>query len=189
MTIELTLTMPTATELRRDGEGKAVLLEWDKIGANVAAAILVAGAKTVLTNAYNGGGKAATEAEKLAALLKKRDAWYAGEFNVIGRGESAMTALREQYIDERREATSQSRKQVETAIKALVAAKYGKDEPATFARFLDAVALHAEPKSDVARLEMRERIENDLAERAAKAAAKRADAAKDVNVDGIDFGF
>lgn len=182
-----TIQMPNATHLRNVA-GKAIKLDWNKVPESILPAILEVGAKTVLTNAFNGGGKDASEAEKLAAMEKKMEAWYRGEFNVTSRGESGLTPLKEQYIDERRAATGSTRSEVEKSIKALVAQVFGKDESATFGKFLDAVAtLKAKEGGEVA--DHREAIESALADRAAKAQAKRDAMAAKLDVSAIDLGL
>ncbi len=187
MTISVTITLPESIFLRNVGGVKQVL-DVTKLPESVIGPIFETGAKTVLTNAFNGGGSAATDAEKLAAMQKKIAAWERGEFNVVTRGESGMSMLREQYIDERREATGATRGAVEKAIKSAVQDTFGKDEPATFGRFLDAVAA-AKCKADASLVlaDYRDAIEIALSERAEAAAAKRAKAG--AKLDVTDLGF
>jgi BMFP domain-containing protein YqiC len=185
------INLPAATFLRNVA-GKAIKLDWSLVPAAILPMILEVGAKTVLTNAFNGGGKDASDADKLAAMEKKMAAWYRGEFNVVTRGDSLITAMREQYIDERRAATQSSRKDVEASIKQTVASVFGKDEAATFGKFLDAVAtLKAKAtRGDFATI--RAEIEEGLEERTLAAAAKRDAEAKSIDmsqVDLSDLGF
>jgi hypothetical protein len=180
------INLPAATFLRNVG-GVAVKLDWTKVPEAILPAILEVGAKTVLTNAFNGGGKTATDTEKLAAMEKKIAAWYRGEFNVVTRGDSMMTAMREQYVDERRAATNATRADVEKAIKATVKAVFGADESATFGKFLDAVAtLKAkETKGDYGTI--REEIEAGLETRTILAQAERAKLAAGLDTSSIDL--
>lgn len=183
----ISINMPAATHLRNVG-GKSVKLDWSKVPAGILPAILEVGAKTVLTNAFNGGGKGATEAEKLAAMEKKMAAWYRGEFNVVSRGESGMGALKEQYIDERRADTGASRADVERAIKATVASVFGRDESATFGKFLDAVAaLKCRADDNLNAADVREELEAALAERAEKAAQARVWVRDKIDTSSIDL--
>lgn len=183
------IQLPAKTFLR-NVNGEAINIDWAKVPAAILPSILEVGAKTVLTNAFNGGGKDAADSDKLAAMMKKLDAWYRGEFNVVTRGESGMTQLREQYIDERREATGQTRSAVESQIKALVKQVFGADEAASFGKFLDAVATikHKQDDSKTV-IAHREVIEEGLADRAAKAAAKRAKEASKLDLSDIDLGL
>lgn len=76
---------------------ETIAVEWDRIPANVLTQIVEVGAKTILTNVWNGGGKDATEAERIANVNKKIDAWEAGNFNVTARGGNLETAMRDAY--------------------------------------------------------------------------------------------
>jgi hypothetical protein len=86
-------------------------------------------------------GKANSDAVWAAMRAKRVDAWLAGDWAMRAGGERAMTQLKEAFIDERRAATGATIAQVERSIKDLVANTFGKEEAATFGRFLDAVAL------------------------------------------------
>lgn len=137
---KLTLDLPTTVTVALGKDtGSRLAVECKRLPAKVVEAILVAGIKVILTNAYNGGGKDAKQADKEAASRKKLDAWYRGEFNVVNRGDSMMTALREAYIDDVREKTGATAKQVEESIRAAVTAVFGEKEAATFGRFIDAM--------------------------------------------------
>lgn len=94
--MQVTIEMPALTAVR-DAKTKAtrVEIDWSKMNARVMGAILEAGAKVILNNTANGGGKDTSEAERLAKMAKKLDAWYRGEFNVTERGESEVTLLRD----------------------------------------------------------------------------------------------
>lgn len=124
----------------RNVDGKPVNLDVDKLSDPIIAKVFEVGAKTILTNVYNGGGKDATEAEKTAALLKKLDAWYRGEFAIVERGESAFTAMREAWLDEFRAATGATIKQADEFLRGKVTEALGKDAKATFSAFLDVTA-------------------------------------------------
>lgn len=124
----------------RNVDGKAIYWDTENVPEAVMAKIAEVGAKTVLTNAYNGGGAKASDAERLAALQKKMDSWARGEFNVVERGESAYTGMKEAAIDHYRAQTNASQKQAEDAFRALVVEAFGKDAKATFGNVLDAMA-------------------------------------------------
>lgn len=187
----VSIQLPTTPVLIRTVGGEPIRLDFAKLPVNIVGELVVAGAKIILTNTFNGGGKDATEQDKRAQLEKKMAAWYKGEFNVVARGESAMTALRNQYIDERRAATNATQAEVEKQIKATVASVFGKDESATFSRFLDAVAtLKAKAKGEQrAVADIRAEIEDGLAKRADEAEQARAKARAELTVDVADLGL
>lgn len=188
MATKISIELPGATTIRTLASGEQVKLQWDKLPAHVVAAICEGGAKIILTNAYNGGGKDKTEGEKEAQLQKRLDAWYRGEYVQVERGESQFTAMREQYYSERLEAAGQTRAQVDKQIKALVAQQFGEKEAATFSRFLDAVAKVKAKAAGTEASAEREAIETALAKRTAEAAAKRAELASKIDVE-MDLGF
>lgn len=183
-TFEATLTLPTNLHIRNVA-GNAITLDLSKVPVNVLEQIVTRGSTTILGNVWNGGGSAATETERLANLQKKMDAWYRGEYASVERSESGFTAMREQYIDERRAAAGLTRAQVEKAIKDTVAQVFGKDEAATFSKFLDAVATVKAKANGTDAPTERAAIESALAERTAKAAAERAAASKDLDLTDI----
>lgn len=182
------INLPAKIFLRNVG-GKAINLDCAKLPDGVLAGIFEVGAKTMLTNVFNGQGKAATDAARLDALEKKMAAWYRGELNVVSRGESQYTAMREQYIDERRAATKATRSEVEKAIKETVKAVFGADESATFSKFLDAVATLKAKQAGTEMADEREAIETALVERTEKAAAERAKVADKIDLSAIDLGL
>ena len=139
-------------------------------------------------------GKAMDDSCWQAARDKRMVSWKQGDWAAKGgaRGESAMTALKEQYIDERKAAIGATRKAVEDSIKATIKSVFGDKEPATFDNFLNAVAVLKHRASDGESgdvISIREAIETDLAARAEAAAAERAKIAKSIDVSALDLGF
>lgn len=181
---EVTIKLPASTVIRTVA-GEPFKIEWAKVPASVMSQLLEGGATIVLNNAFNGGGKEADEATKLEQMRKRRDAWYAGEYVVSSRGDSWMTRLREQYVDDMKEQTGATAKQVEESMKALVADTFGEKEKASFARFLDALAtaIAKEEKMDVD--EARQQVTEQLEKRVAEVDAERAAKAKKLDVKGL----
>lgn len=116
-----------------------------KMPASVLSMALVNGFMGALNNISRGkdeDGKPLSDDVWAAARQKKVDAWMAGDWaSRSGGGERAMTALKEAFVDERKAATGATQAQVERTIKELVKARFGEKESATFARFMDALAL------------------------------------------------
>lgn len=189
---KLNINLPTSITVALGKDtGQRLVVECARVPANVVEAIFVAGAKVILTNAYNGGGKEAKQADKEAAARKKLDAWYRGEFNVVNRGESGMTALREAYVDDVRAKTGATAKAVEDSIRATVASVFGDKEPATFGRFIDAVGLliakqkHGAKPSDEQVQTERDGFEAKYQGLADEAAKRRADATAKLDLTNL----
>ena len=185
---KLTINLPASILVRRNGN-EDVKLDTSKLTAEVVARIFEGGAKIILTNTYNSGGKERSEVERIAQLQKKIDAWYRGEYVTVERGESQYTAMREQYAQERLEAAGMSRAEVDKAIRATVTRVFGEKESATFPKFLMAVATEkakANGTPDEAAA-IAEAIETALAKRTQEAAAKRAKLAE--GLKEVDLGL
>lgn len=194
MAFTVSIELPSSMFIRNDSKGKAINLPLEKVPAAVIAELVTAGATVILNNTYNGGGKERQVADKEAAMLKRMDAWLAGSFTMIERGESQYTAMREQYYAEQAE-RGKGRGEVDKAIKATVADVLGKEVAASFSNFLEAVArikFAALPKDEAkgtSILGIREEIEKALAERTAEAARKRAELAASLKIDAADLGL
>lgn len=165
--------------------GEAIQWDVDKTPDNVIRDILVRGGLTVLLNVFNGGGKDATETEKLAALTKKLDAWYRGEFSVVERGESQYTAMRDVYMADCM-AAGLTGKQAETGLKEKVAEYLG-DAKATFANFIEASAVEAVKAGDMTRDEARGALESYYASEVDRRAKERAKAGSKIELPKIDL--
>lgn len=182
--VKVTINLPEATVIRTVA-GAPFKLDWSKMPANVIEKLCEGGAAIILNNAFNGGGKEADEATKLEQMRKRRDAWYAGEYVVSARGDSWMTRLREQYVDDMKEQTGATSKQVEESMKALVADTFGEKEKASFQRFLDALAtaIAKEEKIDVDAA--RQQVTEQLEKRVQEVDAERAKKAAKLDVKGL----
>lgn len=184
--VSLELATSVTVAMGKDS-GDRLVIETKRLPANVLEAIVTAGIKVILTNAYNGGGKDAKQADKLAAATKKLDAWYRGEFNVVARGDSMLTAMREAYIDDIRQKSdgALSVSDIEKSIKETVHSVFGEKESATFGKFLDALAtlLSRENESEVAA--ERDALESYYLALADEAAKRRTASAAKIDVKGL----
>jgi hypothetical protein len=179
-----TVELP-ATIFLRNHEGKALVATEAQL-APVLSKLVEVGAKTILTNVWNGGGKDATDAERLAALLKKLDAWAKGEFNVVERGESQYTAFREVYVADCI-AAGFTTKQAEDALKAKVLDKLGKDTKATFANFIEASAIEYAEGGEMSRDDARTALEGYYAKEADRRAKERESASAKIELPKLDL--
>ena len=191
--VEVTFEVPEQFNLRTYN-GEPLYVESAKHLVPVARKLFEVGMRTILTNVWNGGGAAATDAERYAQVMKKLDAWSKGEFNVTERGESQYTAWREVFIADC-VAASMTVKAAEEAIRAKVTERLGKDSKATFANFIEATALEyveaskdtAEPMTRDEALEALERYYAAESDRRAKEAAKAGDKVKLPTIDLAAF--
>lgn len=194
MAFKVEIELVSSVFVRNDAKGKAINLDLTKVPANVIADLVVSGATVILNNTYNGGGKEKAVADKEAALLKRLDSWYKGNFTIIERAENQYTAMREQYASEQAEKFGRSRAQVDKVIKDTVEKTLGKEASATFSNFLLAVAtqkfeaLDDAAKAKTSIIGIREEIERGLAERTAEAEAKRKAVADSLEVPA-DLGL
>jgi len=170
--------------LLRTVKGEPFYLELTKVPANVLAEVLVGGAKVICNNAFNGGGKDASEDTKLSQMQKRVDSWYKGEYVVVER-ESAYGAMREAFVDERRAALGCSVADVEKLMRDAVTQAFGEKEKATFSRFLDAVALQIAARDDIPQDEAKAKLEAKYARLAEEAAQRRAQATAKLDLTGI----
>lgn len=181
---KVSVELPASIFLRNH-EGKALSVTAEQM-TPVLAELIKVGAKTVLTNVWNGGGKDATDSERLAALQKKLDAWSRGEFNVTERGESQYTAFKEVFIADCI-AAGHTTKSAEEAIRAKVAELLGKDTKATFANFIEATAIEYEKAGDMTRDEARNALEGYYANEADKRAKAREAANAKIELPKLDL--
>lgn len=177
--------LPTSFILRNYA-GEALTVDTEKHLKPVIDRLAIVGARTVLTNVWNGGGKDATEAERHAAVMKKLDAWARGEFNVTERGESQYTAFREVYVADCI-AAGLTTKQAETAIKQTVEERLGKDAKATFANFIEARAIEAAADGDMSRDEARAALEAYFTAESARREAERSKVQGKIELPKIDL--
>jgi hypothetical protein len=160
----------------------------------------LAGMMGKLNNVSKGGlkaklGRDATDKDLATARSKiVTDAWMEGNWNLSGSGprDSITADMRDLYVSERVLA-GQSIADVEKAIRGAVTAAFGKEEKATFARFLDAVAtLKVKADESLDFQTVRDSIEADLRERvradkAAKAEAEKDSPLSDVTAESLGF--
>jgi hypothetical protein len=152
----------------------------------------LAGFMGKLGNVSKGGLKAklnreATDKDLFEARAKIiKDAWLAGSWNLSGSGprDSIVGEMRDAYIA-KQVALGRTVKQAESAIRDTVTAAFGKDEKATFPRFLDAVATIKAKTDESADYEtVRKAIEASAMEAVEAERVRAAEAAK--GLEAID---
>jgi hypothetical protein len=157
------------------------------------------GALNNISRGKDDSGAAFSDAVWAGMRQKKVDTWLQGDWAArAGGGDRATTVLKEAYLDERKAATGATTAALEKSIKATVQDTFGKDEPATFSRFMDAVALlvtrrdrtgadEAADEFKAAVGETRARFEAKYRKLAEEAAAKRAKVKASIDVADLDF--
>lgn len=107
---------------------------------------------------------------------KRAQVWMTGEWaGKGGGGERTTTALKEAFVAER-VAAGATVAQIEAGIKAAVRSTFGDKEPATFSRFMDALAATVAKRDKREVAEVRDQIEAKYRKLADDAAAARAKA-------------
>lgn len=172
--------------VQRDGKAEPFNVVNKDIPDSVKAKVYEIGMRVLLTNVYNGGGKDASDSERLAAMDKKLDAWKRGEFNVTERGESVTSAWREVYLSDC-VAAGMTVKAAEAAIKAKVAEMLPKDTKATFANYIEATAIELAKSGDIDRVAAREALEAYYIEESDRREKERAKTEAKVEVPKIDL--
>lgn len=180
---KLTITLPETIHIRNVA-GEAFVVETAKLPVSVIADILAGGMKIVLTNAYNSGGKDVPETDRLRNMERRRAAWYRGEYALSNSGprESVIGEQREAFIS-KQVALGKTVKEAEASIRNTVTAAFGKDEKATFPRFLDAVAT-IKAKADGGDFEkVREELEASAMAAVEAMRKERAESVASVQID------
>lgn len=136
----------------RDGKAERFTVKPGELPETVLGKVFEVGMKVLLTNVYNGGGRTASDAERVAALDKKVDAWKRGEFNVTDRGETFYTAWREVYMADCLAAGLKT-SEAEANIRAKVAERLPANTKASFNNYLDALAIEAVAEGEAKDLE------------------------------------
>ncbi len=181
----------TKIEVRRSDKQLVATVDLAKLGDNVTRAILESGIKVILLNTYNGKGKDATTDERQAALDKKLAAWYRGEFNVVERGDSFKSMMREAFYAAEAERLGQSVSGVEKAYNKLIDDTLPKDGDKAPAKSVDnlfravATAIAEAKDGDVA--ETQTKLEAKYSAAAEALAKQRSEASAGIDLTGIEL--
>lgn len=184
---KVTINLPTAHIIKRHADGD-IILDLTKLPLPIVEQICTIGAQTVLINAWNGGGAAATDSEKRAAVMKKIDAWLRGEWSANGgaRGDAFSTLMKEAYVEAVVAATGASPKKVDESMAALVKSTFGEKAANRFTRFLDAKAKVEAKRDGADEADVRKALEDKWAAAATALAAERAKVADKLDLTSID---
>jgi hypothetical protein len=177
----VTINIPNAIRLTPE-KREALDFDLTKLPESVIGDIFVGGFRVIMTNTYNAGGKDTPEADRRSNALRRFAAWLRGEYALTNTGprESVIGEMREAFIA-KQVSLGKTVKEAEESIRRTVTGVFGKDEKATFSRFLDAVAtLKAKVEGAEPYDVIRESVEADAmaaveAQRKAKAEVEEAE--------------
>lgn len=188
--MERTINLQDEVHIRTLADGTAFTIDTTKLPDRLVGTLFAVGLVTMMNNTFNGGGKDRSDAEREAAMTKKRDAWYAGELNVRGTGGGSLTgAAREAYITEQVAAHGTTEKEVEKRMKETVSAAFGDKESATFPTFLKALAKALARKGKGKADEIEAKLVAKYDRLGTELLASRAKAAKDIDLTDIELDF
>lgn len=149
----VTIQLPDTTTIRTVA-GKPVVVKWADIPANVVAALVEGGAKIIGNNVWNGGGKDVQDADRMAALQKRLDAWKRGQYAIVERegGQQLLTVAFEAWRAALAADNGVTEKAMDEHLSAMVEATFGKDAKRTADNKVNAAmtALAKEAKTEVA---------------------------------------
>lgn len=183
--------MTSKIEVRRSDKRLVATVDLAKLGENVTRAILESGIKVILLNTYNGKGKDASDDDRQAALDKKLAAWYRGEFNVVERGDSFRSIMREAFYAAEAERLGLSTSAVEKRYNKLIEDTLPKVDGKPAAKSVDnlfravATAVAKATKADVD--ETLAKLETKYSAAAEALAAERANVKEELDVSGIEL--
>jgi len=196
----VSIELPTSVEIATGDTGKSVKVDLQAIAKahpQVLRYAVLNGMIGALNNVSRGKGEdgsANSDDVWHSQRQKRADVWLTGEWaGKGGGGERATTALKEAFVAERM-AAGATMAQIDKAIKDAVAQAFGAKEPATFSRFMDALAIviasrdsaPAKPSSDAID-STRVKIEAKYRKLADDAAALRAKASAAIDLGGIEL--
>lgn len=138
---KFTITLPDSIAFSTRAGGKVASLDTTKLTDELVSVIAERGFRIIGMNAYNGGGSAASDAEKLANLEKKLAAWLRGEADVVERGDSYYTAWKDEVFVPMMLEQGATLKAADKLIKDKVHAAFGPDTAAKFSVYIEACAL------------------------------------------------
>lgn len=184
MTIKIEITLPE-TVLIRNIDGKPFNVDVAKLATHpqVLADLAMGGMKIIGNNTYNSGGKDAKPAERMAELERRVNGWYAGNYVTVGGPRDSLAGDMKEAFIANRVAKGMTVGDAEKLIRATVTEVFGKDDKATFGRYLDAVATQVAKAKKVEYQTVRDEIEASALAAAEKLRADRAKASAAIVID------
>lgn len=166
-------------------KGAELVLDIGDVPESVLGDLLITGLRIKATNSYNSGGADTPEADRRSNVERLVAAWKRGELNVGSSGprDSMVGDMREAFIA-KQVSLGRTVKQAEESIRAAVTEAFGKDEKATFPRFLDAIAT-IKAKADGAKSydDIRAELEKAATDAVEALRKERAEATAELKID------
>lgn len=166
-------------------KGAEVVLDISDVPESILGDLLLTGLRIKATNSYNSGGAETPEADRRSNVERLVAAWKRGELNVGSSGprDSVVGDMREAFIA-KQVSLGKTVKQAEESIRSTVTAAFGKDEKATFPRFLDAVATIKSKADGAADYDtIRAELEKAATDAVEALRKERAEAVAEVEID------
>lgn len=190
---EVTLTIANDTLRVPVGDtGLVNEFKLSDIPAEVHAIALVNGYVKALNDTSRGKGeddKPLSDAAWQATRQKRVDTWIGGQWAATrqGGGSTFGTAMAEAYDAAASDKTGKSVRQIATMRKDTVKAVFGDKEPATFARFLDAIATQKAGKDKDKFEAIRNELEAKWSQAARELIVARKEAVDDIDLADLDI--
>ena len=170
-------------------KGAELKLDITNVPESILGDLLLTGLRIKATNSYNSGGADTPEADRRSNVERLVAAWNRGELNVGSNGprDSVVGDMREAFIA-KQVSLGKTVKQAEESIRSTVTAAFGKDEKATFPRFLDAVAtIKAKASPDSSYDYIRAELEKAATDAVEALRAEREKATAAIEVDAANL--
>lgn len=137
-TVDVTLAVRKQFPIATFGS-ETVYAPFADMPVDVLRTLIEQGAMRILKD--GAGGKDKSDADKIAGMRKRIDAWLGGNFHVTERAAGIWTTMREAYVAEQQaKHEGLSSRAVEQAIDKTIKSVLGADAKLTFENFLRAVA-------------------------------------------------
>ena len=166
-------------------KGAELVIDIAEVPESILGDLLITALRIKATNAYNSGGAETPEADRRSNVERLVAAWKRGELNAGSNGprDSMVGDMREAFIA-KQVSLGKTVKQAEESIRATVTAAFGKEEKATFPRFLDAVAtIKAKAEGAADYDTIRAELEKAALEAVEALRKERAEATEELEID------
>lgn len=186
-----TIELPAAVTVETGKTGQAVKLKLADVPENVLAMAVINGFTSALNDVSRGkdeNDKPNSDAVWHSMREKRADPWLAGEwsFSRQGAGAGIVTRMKEAYVMEQSQLHNVAPSVIASKIKETVQAVFGKEESATFPRFLDAIATQYVKANKGAELDdIRQKLETKYRDAAIAMNAEREEASKTLDLSQI----
>lgn len=192
MSNEFTIVLPSVITVPLGKTGLSTKLTLAELNESVIAMAVING----FTSAINDVSRGKDESDKpnsddvwLAMRDKRCAAWLAGTWTHTkqGGGSNMTSRMKEAYVTEQSIAHNVSPTVIRKKIKQTVADVFGADEPATFNRFLEAIATVYAKANKLDMTDVRNKLEDKYIKLALEAAKQSAELTDSLDLSNIEL--